>query len=105
VNETTSDLFFPKLRPKQLNAAAAGRSRIGPQNEKRDSLRNQLFDAVAVATLGWIERVEMSVKLSNQHDGVGAVRAFGCDDGCHVQSRVGQGMKNGAELFLGCKSF
>ena len=74
-------LKFPILGAKELNAAAAGRSTVIAQYEKRDCLRQQLFDAITVTAYGWIKRLQMRFQLRNKHDGVGAVGAFGRDDG------------------------
>src|SRR4029077_21083310 len=79
-------LEFSVRGAEQLDAAAAGRGTVVAQHEKRDCLRNQLFDTKTVTAFGWVERVKKCFKLSNQGDGVGAVGAFGRDDGCHRAS-------------------
>src|SRR5579871_4006368 len=69
------------LGAKQLDSATGGRSTVLAQDEKRDAKRDQLFDAVTVTALGWIERVKMCFKLGNQGNGIGAIGAFPRDDG------------------------
>src|SRR5947208_2216603 len=63
-------LDFPIRTAKQLDAATAGGSILIAQHEKRDRLRNQLFDAIAVTAFDWIEWGQMRFQLSNQDDGV-----------------------------------
>src|SRR5262249_49984462 len=74
-------LEFPIRGAKQLDAAAAGRSIVIAQHEKRNSLRKQLLDTITMTAFGWIERLQMRFELRNQDEGVGAVGAFARDDG------------------------
>ena len=44
----------------EFNPAAGCGLAVVTQNEKRDILRNQFFDAETVTALGWIQRLELA---------------------------------------------
>src|SRR5438094_7541330 len=57
------------LRDEELNAAASGGKSADPSQEEYNPFAQELFDAIAVLTLLWIEGGQLSLEFGDQLHG------------------------------------
>ena len=82
---------FAVIGAEELNAAAGGRRALVAQDEKRDAVRDQHLDTVAVPARRRVERLQLRFQLVDQGDSLWAVRTFARDDRRHELARAGIG--------------
>ena len=73
-------------RANELHAAARRRSFVEPADEERDAITQELLDAVAVAALLRVERLEQCVELGNEGGSIRRIRSFFFNDNGHDDS-------------------